>query len=147
MLVTSHKGGSNSCLLKSGKWVNFIISSYILGGSGTSVWGYLTAGVVAANVAANLVNNANENNNNNNNNNNQDNTNNNNMNIGNSANNNANMNMLLPGRAFQSTNTSSIKPVGLVLETLQPTSDPVLPEPAVSPASRAPGCGRLQSCD
>ena len=55
-------------------------------GGGTSVWGYLTAGVVAANVVANLVNNANENNNNNNNNDNQDNTNNNNMNIGNSVN-------------------------------------------------------------
>ena len=62
------------------------------------MWGYLTAGVVAANVAANLVNNANENNNNNNNNNNQDNTNNNNMNVGNSANMNTNMNMLLPGK-------------------------------------------------
>merc|ERR1712106_190489 len=73
------------------------------GGSGTSVWGYLTAGVVAANVAANLVNNANENNNNNNNNNNQDNTNNNNMNVGNSANMNTNMNMLLPGKRSLST--------------------------------------------
>ena len=62
------------------------------------MWGYLTAGVVAANVAANLVNNANQNNNNNNNNNNQDNTNNNNMNVGNSANMNTNMNMLLPGK-------------------------------------------------
>ena len=53
---------------------------------------------MAANVAANLVNNANENNNNNNNNNNQDNSNNNNMNVGNSANMNTNMNMLLPGK-------------------------------------------------
>ena len=58
----------------------------------------MTAGVVAANVAANVVNNANQNNNNNNNNNNQDNTNNNNMNVGNSDNMNTNMNMLLPGR-------------------------------------------------
>ena len=74
-----------------------IISYYITGGSGTC------AGVVAANVAANLVNNANENNNNNNNNNNQDNTNNNNMNVGNSANMNTNMNMLLPGKRSIST--------------------------------------------
>ena len=49
------------------------------GGSSSNVWSYLTAGVVAVNVAANIVNNANENNNNNNNNNNQDNTNNNNQ--------------------------------------------------------------------
>ena len=72
-------------------------------GVGTSVWGYLTAGVVAANVVANLVNNANENNNNNNNNDNQDNTNNNNMNIGNSVNSNMNMNIIIPvpgGRSF-----------------------------------------------
>ena len=72
-------------------------------GGGTSVWGYLTAGVVAANVVANLVNNANENNNNNNNNDNQDNTNNNNMNIGNSVNSNMNMNIIIPvpgGRSF-----------------------------------------------
>ena len=83
-------------------------SIIILGGSGTSVWGYLTAGVVAANVAANLANNANQNNNNNNNNNNQDNTNNNNMNLGNSMNNIMNMNMLLPGRrSFQSPSVSS----------------------------------------
>ena len=67
------------------------------GGGGSSVWGYLTAAVVATNVVANIVNNANENNNNNNNNNNnQDNTNNNNMNIGNSANSNMNMNMVIP---------------------------------------------------
>ena len=66
------------------------------GGGGSSVWGYLTAAVVATNVVANIVNNANENNNNNNNNNNQDNTNNNNMNIGNSANSNMNMNIVIP---------------------------------------------------
>ena len=68
------------------------------GGGGSSIWGYLTAGIVATTVAANIVNNANENNNNNNNNNNQDNTNSNNMNIGNSVNNNMNMNLLIPGR-------------------------------------------------
>ena len=72
------------------------------------MWGYLTAGVVAANVAANLVNNANQNNNNNNNNNNQDNTNSNNMNVGNSANMNTNMNMLLPGK--RSLNPSDLLP-------------------------------------
>ena len=49
------------------------------GGGSSSIWGYLTAGVVAANVVANIVNNANENNDNNNNNDNQDNTNNNNQ--------------------------------------------------------------------
>ena len=31
------------------------------GGGGTSVWGYLTAGVVAANVVANIANNVNSN--------------------------------------------------------------------------------------
>ena len=66
------------------------------GGGGNSVWGYLTAAVVAANVVANIVNNVNANNNNNNNNNNQDSTNNNNMNIGNSANSNSNMNIIIP---------------------------------------------------
>ena len=65
------------------------------GGGGNSVWGYLTAAVVAANVVANIVNNVNANNNNNNNNN-QDSTNNNNMNIGNSANSNSNMNIIIP---------------------------------------------------
>ena len=70
----------------------------LIGGGGSSIWGYLTAGIVATTVAANIVNNANENNNNNNNNNNQDNTNSNNMNIGNSVNNNMNMNLLIPGR-------------------------------------------------
>ena len=68
------------------------------------MWGYLTAGVVAANVVANLVNNANENNNNNNNNDNQDNTNNNNQNVGNSANSNMNMNIIIPvpgGRSYE----------------------------------------------
>jgi len=76
------------------------------GGGGSSIWGYLTAGIVATTVAANIVNNANENNNNNNNNNNQDNTNSNNMNIGNSDNNNMNMNLLIPGRRSFPTESS-----------------------------------------
>ena len=62
------------------------------------MWGYLTAGVVAVNVAANIVNNANSNNNNNNNNNNQNSQNSNNENVGNSANSNSNSNSIVPGK-------------------------------------------------
>ena len=98
-------------------------------GGGTSVWGYLTAGVVAANVVANLVNNANENNNNNNNNDNQDNTNNNNQNIGNSANTNMNMNIIIPvpgGRSFDSSDNISDKQIHNVLcEIFEPSSEDV----------------------
>ena len=54
----------------------------------------MTAGVVAATVVGNIVDNVNDNNNNNNNNNNQDNQNSNNMNINNNDNMNMNMNML-----------------------------------------------------
>ena len=54
----------------------------------------MTAGVVAATVVGNIVDNVNDNNNNNNNNNNQDNQNSNNMNFNNNDNMNMNMNML-----------------------------------------------------
>jgi len=75
-------------------------------GGGFNVWTFLTTGVVAATVAANIVNNVNDNNNNNNNNNNQDNQNNNNQNFNNDDNSNMNMNMLMMamGRQFMSEN-------------------------------------------
>jgi len=72
------------------------------GGGGSSVWGYMTAAVVATTVAANIVNNANENNNNNNNNNNEDNKNNNNQNVNSDMNSNMNVNMVAPGRSLAS---------------------------------------------
>jgi len=63
-------------------------------GGGFNLWSFMTAGVVAATVVGNIVDNVNDNNNNNNNNNNQDNQNSNNMNINNNDNMNMNMNML-----------------------------------------------------
>jgi hypothetical protein len=66
-------------------------------GGSFSIWGYMTAAVVASTVAANIVNNVNSNNNNNNNNNNEDNQNNNNYNMNLDENSNMNMNMIMPG--------------------------------------------------
>ena len=63
-------------------------------GGGFNLWSFMTAGVVAATVVGNIVDNVNDNNNNNNNNNNQDNQNSNNMNFNNNDNMNMNMNML-----------------------------------------------------
>ena len=63
-------------------------------GGGFNLWSFMTAGVVAATVVGNIVDNVNDNNNNNNNNNNQDNQNSNNMNINNNDNMNMNDNML-----------------------------------------------------
>ena len=63
-------------------------------GGSFNLWSFMTAGVIAATVVGNIVDNVNDNNNNNNNNNNQDNQNSNNMNINNNDNMNMNMNML-----------------------------------------------------
>ena len=63
-------------------------------GGGFNLWSFMTAGVVAATVVGNIVDNVNDNNNNNNNNNNQDNQNSNNMNFNNNDNMNMNENML-----------------------------------------------------
>merc|ERR1719433_110326 len=62
-------------------------------GGGFNLWSFMTAGVVAATVVGNIVDNVNDNNNNNNNNN-LDNQNSNNMNFNNNDNMNMNMNML-----------------------------------------------------
>ena len=65
-----------------------------------SLWGFLTAGIVASTVVGNIISsiNSNNNNNNNNDNNNQINNNNVNMNMNDGQNSNMNTNMIIPGR-------------------------------------------------
>jgi len=60
-------------LIKCSSFLQLFVKLIGKGSSSFSVWGFMTAAVVASTVAANIVNNANNNNNNNNNNDNNDN--------------------------------------------------------------------------
>jgi hypothetical protein len=83
------------------------------GGSGFSVWQFLTTMAVTSNIAANIVNNVNNNNNNNNNNDNEDNQNTNNYNTNGNENSNMNMNMLTMAKSFMAADSNLFKDCAL----------------------------------